>query len=123
MYFTNQVVRRLNAMPRISDGQLRSRIRITLLLCQCFSLLMLHLRVPQFTGNLRSKSAVSDVLGPFNSLVTRSDIFIKRSNCIIICIFIEKGKNISAKGNSIKSHMQPRFYLLFKSPEKHRKPL
>lgn len=37
------------------------------------------------------------MLGPFSSLVTRPDLFIKRSTYIIICIYIEKGGEIPAK--------------------------
>lgn len=64
---------------------------------------MFHLRAAKSLqwNILISERAVSDVLGLFNSLVTKPFIFIKTSDCIIICIFIENGqKLIPAKRNS-----------------------
>lgn len=52
----------------------------------------------EFTCDIiRSKSAVSDALGLFNSLITRPDIYSKRPGYIIICIFIQKGEKIQLR--------------------------
>lgn len=65
-----------------------------------------------------------DACGLFHSWVTRPYIFIKRFDCIIISIFIEKGKKlIPAKRGSTKGPMHPSFNVGFRSTEKHRKPL